>query len=54
MSFYKGLGTKVKLTTIFNPQTDGQEERTIQTLEYMLRAYVIDVKVNCDKHLLLV
>ncbi|WMV41591.1 hypothetical protein MTR67_034976 [Solanum verrucosum] len=33
-----GLGTRVKLSTDFHRQTDGQTERTIQTLENMLRA----------------
>ena len=32
-SFQKGLGIKVNLTTTFRPQTNGQAERTIQTLE---------------------
>ena len=53
-SFQKGLGTKVKLSTTFHAQTDGQVERTIQTLEDMLRDCIIDFKGNCDKHLLLV
>ncbi|GJT93434.1 putative reverse transcriptase domain-containing protein [Tanacetum coccineum] len=30
------------MSTAYHPQTDGQSERTIQTLEDMLRAYVID------------
>ena len=34
-SFQKRLDSQVKLSTDFHPQTDGQEERTIQTLEYM-------------------
>uniref|UniRef100_A0A1U7UTR4 Uncharacterized protein LOC104210396 n=1 Tax=Nicotiana sylvestris TaxID=4096 RepID=A0A1U7UTR4_NICSY len=40
--FQKRLGTMVNLSTAFHPQTDGQVERTIQTLEDMLRACVID------------
>ncbi|WMV46773.1 hypothetical protein MTR67_040158 [Solanum verrucosum] len=50
----KGLGTQVKLRTTFNPQTDGQAKRTIQTLEDMLRACMIDFKVNWDDHLSLI
>ena len=48
------LGTKVKLSTAFHPQTDGQAERTIQTLEDMIRACIIDFKGNWDKNLPLV
>ncbi|KAH0652607.1 hypothetical protein KY289_030285 [Solanum tuberosum] len=53
-SFQKGPGTKVKLSTNFYPQIDGQAERTIQTLEDMLRACVIDFKGNWDDHLTLI
>ena len=52
--FQKGLGTQAKLSTAFRRQMDGQAERTIQTLEYMLRAWVIDFKGSCDDHLPLI
>ena len=38
-------------STTFHPQTDGQSERTIQTLEDMLRACVIEFKRSWDTHL---
>ncbi|GJR58432.1 reverse transcriptase domain-containing protein [Tanacetum coccineum] len=38
----KALGTQLDMSTAYHPQTDGQSECTIQTLEDMLRAYVID------------
>ena len=50
-SFQKGLRTQVNLSTAFHPQTDGKAERTIQTLEYMLRACVIDFKGSWVDHL---
>ena len=49
-SFQKSLGTQVKLSTAFHPQTDGQAEHTIQTLEDMLRACMIDFKGDWDDH----
>nr|GFC11757.1 putative reverse transcriptase domain-containing protein [Tanacetum cinerariifolium] len=38
----KALGTSLDMSTTYHPETDGQSERTIQTLEDMLRACVID------------
>ncbi|GJX06056.1 reverse transcriptase domain-containing protein [Tanacetum coccineum] len=53
-SLYKALGTQLNLSTAYHPQTDGQSERTIQTLEDMLRACVIDFGKGWDRHLPLV
>ncbi|GJR73966.1 putative reverse transcriptase domain-containing protein [Tanacetum coccineum] len=39
---FKPLGTNLDMSTAYHPQTDGQSERTIQTLEDMLRACAID------------
>ena len=49
-SFHKGLGLEGNLRTIFH-HMDGQMDHTIQTLEYMMRACVIDFKGNWDDHL---
>nr|GEV03176.1 putative reverse transcriptase domain-containing protein [Tanacetum cinerariifolium] len=38
----KALGTSLDMSTAYHPETDGQSERTIQTLEDMLHACVID------------
>nr|GFA58334.1 putative reverse transcriptase domain-containing protein [Tanacetum cinerariifolium] len=46
--------TQLDMSTAYHPKTDGQSERTIQTLEDMLRACAIDVGKGWKKHLPLV
>ncbi|GJV32797.1 putative reverse transcriptase domain-containing protein [Tanacetum coccineum] len=41
-SLQNTLGTNLDMSTAYHPQTDGQSERTIQTLEDMIRACAID------------
>nr|XP_017224824.1 PREDICTED: uncharacterized protein LOC108201049 [Daucus carota subsp. sativus] len=53
-SFQECLGTRLNMSTAYHPQTDGQSERTIQTIEDMLRVCAIDFKGNWDEHLPLV
>ncbi|XP_069151896.1 uncharacterized protein [Solanum lycopersicum] len=48
-SMQQDLGTRVDLSTTFHPQTDGQSEWTIQVLEGMLRACVIDFGGQWDQ-----
>ena len=50
----EALGTKLDFSTAFHPQTDGQSERTIQTLEDMLRMCVMDFGGSWEKYLPLV
>ncbi|GKA12865.1 putative reverse transcriptase domain-containing protein [Tanacetum coccineum] len=50
----KALGTKLNMSTAYHPETDGQSERTIQTLEDMLRACIMDFGGSWDTHLPLV
>ncbi|KAL0417133.1 UNVERIFIED_CONTAM: Transposon Tf2-11 polyprotein [Sesamum latifolium] len=50
-SLQRALGTKLHFSTAFHPQTDGQSERTIQTLEDMMRACTMEFKGNWDDHL---
>nr|GEV59631.1 putative reverse transcriptase domain-containing protein [Tanacetum cinerariifolium] len=49
--FQKALGTYISMCTAYHPETDGQSERTIQTLEDMLRACMIDFGKGWVKHL---
>nr|GFA48290.1 hypothetical protein [Tanacetum cinerariifolium] len=48
------LGTRLDMSTAYHPETDGQSERTIQTLEDMLRACTIDFGKGWVNHLPLV
>nr|GEX78134.1 putative reverse transcriptase domain-containing protein [Tanacetum cinerariifolium] len=53
-SLQKSLGTQLDMSTTYHPETDGQSERTIQTLEDMLRACMMDFKKGWDIHLPLI
>ncbi|GJY86767.1 putative reverse transcriptase domain-containing protein [Tanacetum coccineum] len=48
---WEALGTRLDMSTAYHPQTDGQSERTIQTMEDMLRACVMDFGGSWDTHL---
>ncbi|GKE21694.1 putative reverse transcriptase domain-containing protein [Tanacetum coccineum] len=50
----KAMGTRLDMSTAYHPQTDRQSERTIQTLEDMLRACVIDFGNGWERHLPLI
>ena len=53
-SIQKAIGTRLTMSTTFHPQTDGQSERTIQVLEDMLRACILDHKGRWEEHFPLV
>ncbi|GKB59427.1 putative reverse transcriptase domain-containing protein, partial [Tanacetum coccineum] len=53
-SMREALGTRLDMSTTYHPQTDGQSERIIQTLEDMLRACVLNFRESSDVHILLV
>ena len=50
-ALHEALGTKLRFSMTYHPQTDGQTERTIQKLEDMLRACVLDFKGSWDQFL---
>ena len=53
-SFQRTMGKQLMMSIAFHPQTDGQSERTIQVLEDMLRACVLDLKGSWEEHFPLV
>ena len=50
-SFQRAMRIQLMMSTAFHPQTDGHSERTIQTLEDMLRACVLDFNGIWEEHL---
>ncbi|GJZ67609.1 putative reverse transcriptase domain-containing protein [Tanacetum coccineum] len=53
-TYVKAFGTQLDMSAAYHPEIDGQSERTIQTLEDMLRACVIDFGKGWDRHLPLI
>ncbi|GKD76472.1 putative reverse transcriptase domain-containing protein, partial [Tanacetum coccineum] len=53
-ALHKALGTRLDMSTAYHPETDGQNKRTIQTLEDLLRACLLDFRKSWDRHLPLV
>ena len=50
-ALHKALGTQLKFSTAFHPQTNRQTKQTIRTLEDMLRPCVLDFYRSWDDHL---
>ncbi|XP_021831995.1 uncharacterized protein LOC110771950 [Prunus avium] len=48
---HEAFETQLRFNTAFHPQTDGQSERMIQTLEDMLRACALQFRGNWDEKL---
>nr|GEU77660.1 putative reverse transcriptase domain-containing protein [Tanacetum cinerariifolium] len=53
-SLQESFGTQLDMSTTYHPETDGQSERTIQTLKDMQRACVMDFEKGWNKHLPLI
>lgn len=53
-SLQDALGTKLRLSSVYHPQTDGQTERIIQSFENLLKACVLEQGGAWDKHLPLI
>nr|GEZ22511.1 hypothetical protein [Tanacetum cinerariifolium] len=53
-AFQKAMGTRLDMSMAYHPETNGQSKRTIQTLEDMLRAFMIDIGNGWERHLPLV
>jgi transposase InsO family protein len=53
-SIQHALGTRLDMSTVFHPQTDGQLERVIQVLKDLLRACVLEFGGNWEEHMSLV
>jgi len=47
-SLQRAMGIKLNLSTTFHPQTDGQSESTIQTLEDLVRSCVLEFGGNWE------
>jgi len=53
-SLQEALGSKLRLSSAYHPQTDGQSERTIQSLQDLLRVCVLEIGGTWDSHLPLI